>query len=241
MENFKKNATAAYTARNHKRLMTLMNNKNFGSIIPKKLLREILVPKFCETIVAYGKAPILVKRGVEVQCTPEPTNSRGDFTVKFVDRSTSNTIAELTCGVSIYSDDGKVYFSTRLSLGRTENRYSSKGNLRPTNNGPGYGTIIRAFVCAASKKLGAIGVNQSSAFLSKNNKAAALAGTLKQPVSAYIMNKLGFNKNLNRNGTNPLAPYSRVLYFKNITSGTWANLPTPALNSVMKNIFRNSA
>ena len=240
MENFKKNAMAAHTARNHTRLMTLMNNKTYGSIIPKKLLREILIPKFCETIVEYGKAPILQKRNVEVQCTPEPTNAGSDFKVKFIDRNTSTIIAELECGVSIYSSDGRTYFSTRISLGRTENRYSKTGNLRPVNNGPGYGTIIRAFVCAASKKLGAIGVNQSSAFLSNKNKAAALAGTLKQPVSAYIMNKLGFNKNLNRNSTKPLASHARVLYFKNVKTGSFANLPTPALNSVMRNIMRNT-
>jgi hypothetical protein len=237
MENFKKNAMTAYTSGNHVRLMTLMNNKTWGKIIPQKLLREILIPKFCETIVAYGEAPILQRRGVTVTCVPEPVNARGDFTVRFIDHNTSTTIAELMCGLSIKSDGARTYFSVKISLGRTENRYSSKGNLRPTNNGPGYGTIIRAFVCAAAKKLGAIGVDQSSAFLSVNNKSAALAGTLKQPVSAYIMNKLGFNKNLERNGVNPLAPHSRVLLFKNV-KGNWTNRPTPELNAVMNTILR---
>jgi len=238
MENFRKNVKAAYNAKNVSRLMALMNNKNHGEIVPNRMLRALLIPKFCELIESYGKAPILQRRNVEVRCIPEPANSNGDFTIKFIDRNTSDTIAELACGLSIYHDE-RVFFTTRISLGRTENRYSKTGNLRPANNGPGYGTIIRAFMCAASKKLGAAAVNQTSDFMSNKNKAAATAGTLKQPVSAYIMNKLGFNKNLNRNKNDPLAPHARVLYFKNLKSGNFSNIPTPALNAVMNDIMRS--
>jgi hypothetical protein len=238
MENFKKNLKTAYNTKNLGRMISLVNNKNYGSMVPSRMVRAVLVTKFCELIASYGKAPILQKRNVEVKCIPGSDNSKYDFIIKFIDRANGNTIAELNCAISMHSAD-KFFFTTKISLGRTENRYSKSGNLRPTNNGPGYGTIIRAFFCAASKKLGAVAVTQSSSFLTNQNKAAALAGTLKQPVSAYIMNKLGFNKNTNRNVNNPLNNHTRVLFFKNFKTGTFANLPTPALNSVMSNIMKN--
>ena len=238
MEDFKTKVNAAVKTNNHRALLNLMNNTTYGSRIPTSLFEDALLKKFHDLIMSYSQAPILVKRNVDVQFIPYSRSNQNSFAVKFINRINSELIAEVKCQVRIYVKPKipKSSFSIEISSGHTENKYSKSGNSRPANNSPGYGTIIRAFICAAAKKLGAIGVTQTSAYMSNKNKAAALAGTLKQPVSAYIMNKLGFNKNTNRNNSNTLAPHSRQLLFKNV-KGDWSNIPTPSLNAVMNGIL----
>jgi hypothetical protein len=51
-----------------------------------------------------------------------------------------------------------------------------------------YGTIIRAVIVMEAKKSGFSNVTQISSYLQNTNKTA------KRPPSAYIMNKLGFEK-----------------------------------------------
>lgn len=239
MENLRAKVNASIQSNNHRMLINLMNGPN-KELIPNRILNSMLIKKFCNLIESYGKADILVRRNVEVRCTRAPTNSNASFIVEFINRDNSDLIARVNCGLYIERKP-KTFFYTRILLGRTENRYSKTGNLRPVNNGPGYGTIIRAFICAASKKLGALATTQTSAFLNQKNKQAAIAGTLNQPVSAYIMNKLGFSKNTNRNLTDPLAPHERKLFYKNMKVNNWPNLPTPELNSVMNSIITNGS
>jgi len=242
MENYRLRINEAVKSHNHRALLSLMNNSMYSSrILPTRLFLNVLMKNFHDVIISYSRAPILVKRNVSVHFTTLSNSNSNDFLVKLIDNNNSEVIAEVECRVMVMSKPRAPAscFSINISAGHTKNQYSKTGNRRPVNNGPGYGTIIRAFICAASKKLGALGVTQMSAFITNRNKAAALSGALKQPVSGYIMNKLGFSKNTNRNTSNRIAPHTRQLLFKNV-SGDWSNVPTPALNSVMNDIFRNS-
>ncbi len=114
----------------------------------------------------------------------------------------------------------------------------------------GYGTIIRALVCKAAKNIGLVSVEQMSSALERNNanmakKVANAYNKLRnpgpnnniaslkkivewRPPSAYIMNKLGFNKTQMNVGYNSYSEY-RTLKL--------GNLPTPKLNAVVQSIL----
>jgi hypothetical protein len=142
-----------------------------------------------------------------------------------------------------------VIFNNELELleGRTREMYRRRG----------YGTIIRALVCKAAKDLGFKQIRQISAALTKKNvensvKSMEARRKLKtagpnnnnenlkkaaawRPVSAYIMNKLGFQINNNVNSNNvKVYTENRTLNLKN---KNLRNLPTPKLNAVVRGIL----
>ena len=234
----------AIKTRNHRTLLNLAHKVETQGLghVQTSVLDAVYVDKMCELINSYGTASILKKRNVAVECSRYKKHS-DQFAVMFKDNNRNSAIiAGMICRVTVTVMPPM--FIVELLSGETTNNYSKTGKLRPANNGPGYGTIIRAFVCAAAKKLGAIGVKQTSAYVREANKQAAREGRLAQPVSAYIMNKLGFTKNV-LNKSNPLSAQERILWFKksNLNTftppNTWPNVPTTALNSVMSNIFKN--
>jgi len=119
--------------------------------------------------------------------------------------------------------------------------------------GKGYGTILRALVCKAAKKIGLVRVEQLSGALTEKNRANAAKAmeahrklknvapnnnieNLKKaaswrPVSAYIMNKLGFEINKRENpNQGKVYTESRTLHLK--------NAPTPKLNALVNAILR---
>jgi hypothetical protein len=132
-----------------------------------------------------------------------------------------------------------------------------EGRTREMYRRRGYGTIIRTLACKAAKDLGFKQITQISAAVTKKNVENSLksmearrklknAGpnnnieNLKKaaawrPVSAYIMNKLGFQINNNVNSNNvKVYTENRTLNLKN---KNLRNLPTPKLNAVVRGIL----
>jgi hypothetical protein len=124
-----------------------------------------------------------------------------------------------------------------------------------SQRGKGYGTILRALVCKAAKNIGLARIEQLSGALTEENmvnsaKAMEARRKLKnagpnniqnlkkaaswRPVSAYIMNKLGFEINKRENSSQSKKYYSesRTLHLKNV--------PTPKLNAVVRGILNTT-
>jgi hypothetical protein len=123
-----------------------------------------------------------------------------------------------------------------------------------SQRGKGYGTILRALVCKAAKNIGLVRIEQLSSALTEENmansaKAMEARRKLKnagpnnnienlkkaaswRPVSAYIMNKLGFEINKRENSSQSKKYYSESRSL-NLKYG-----PTPKLNAVVNAILR---
>lgn len=144
--------------------------------------------------------------------------------------------------------------SLDLAYGWTEEGF--RRNITKPRSGPGYGTILRALVCKAAKDAGLLGVTQTASAVTNRDKVNAAAAVnarrkinagatnnnLKRkaawrPVSAYIMNRLGFNENKNR--WNHIYGYEeRLLWFKRPdANNVLRNSPTPKLNATINEIF----
>ena len=190
-------------------------------------IESLLNAKFTDTINAMSPS-LLQKKGIEIRVEPRTKNY--STTTHFVALvKNGKDIAGIDIGLRVSDRGGAVNKWVDLNFGWTLSNYSKNGPMRP-NSGPGYGTIIRALVLHAARKIGCMAAIQDSAIVSNENKNKFARGNLKRPVSAWIMNKLGFSVNsVNKEpGTNKIKSEHRTLRL---------NKNTPQLNAVIRNIL----
>jgi hypothetical protein len=210
-----------------------VNNMGGGTTVIVNSIERIMNDKF--TSAVNDMSPILFeKRGIEIRATTKPqNNNRKSFSTHFIALvKNDKNIAGMDAGIKVSVQEGKMNSWVELNSGWTHRNYSKTGPLRPTN-GPGYGTIIRALIVNAAKKIGCMGAMQNSAIVSNENKNKFANGRISRPVSAHIMNKLGFNtKSVEKEpGTNRIKSEHRFLRL---------NTNTPKLNAVVRNILAAS-
>lgn len=115
----------------------------------------------------------------------------------------NTSVARQTC----YLDGPEVY----LESGRTNINYRRRG----------FGTQIRAIILWCAKRAGYTTAFQTSMFMTNSNKSR------NRPPSAYIMNKLGFNKSSNMNENNKTTELRSMNLNRNI----------PGVNAVILQIM----
>jgi len=109
---------------------------------------------------------------------------------------------------SCYLDGPEIY----LESGRTNINYRRQG----------FGTQIRAIILWCAKRAGYKTAFQTSMFLTNSNRSR------NRPPSAYIMNRLGFNKLNSQNENNTTTEYRSMNLNRNI----------PGVNGVIRQIMR---
>lgn len=217
-------------------------------------------------------APLFRARGVHI--TASVTNNNGE---REIIAALTDANGEKIAWMEIYvykgvTEDGKPWKSVSFEEGWT--RANLRRNLtkpKNKNRDMGYGTILRAVLAKAAKDAGFIGIEQTSAALTNENKIksnAALAARKRlknspptnakelnnltkiamwRPVSAYIMNKLGFEGGYGGDSKallNKLVTTgeSRKLWFTRMVPGRYnkyvfVNNPTPKLNAVVNAVL----
>jgi len=163
-------------------------------------------------------APLFRARGIHITAEAvNNTNNRERELIAALTDANGERIAWMEIYIYQGTENGKIWKSISFEEGWT------RANLRRNLNKPknknrdmGYGTILRAVIAKAAKDAGFVGIEQTSAALTNENKTksnAALAARKRlknspptnakelnnltkvamwRPVSSYIMNKLGF-------------------------------------------------
>lgn len=209
------------------RFSTKVNNAGGRTSAIDKLIETIINNRFINEINSISPM-LLAKRRVEIRSALK-NNNLSSHVIELV--KDGKVIAAMETGIQISIRGGQMSALIKLKSGWTLPNYSKNGPMRPAN-GHGYGTILRAIIVHAAKKLKFLGATQNSVLVSKENHNKFNKGIIKRPASAWIMNKLGFNiENVNIiPGTNKVKAEHRVLRLKNAT---------PKLNAVIRNIFGN--
>jgi hypothetical protein len=209
------------------RLVTKVKNMGGRTSGITNAIQNIINDNFTTAINEMSPS-LSKKRGIEIHAEPKPQN--GAYSTHFIALvKNGKNIAGMDAAIRVNMEEGKVIKWIELNSGWTLPNYSKNGPLRPTN-GYGYGTILRAILVYVAKKFGCTAAIQDAAIVSKENKNKFARGNIKRPVSAWIMNKLGFNvESVNKEpGTNRIKSEHRILRL---------NRNTPKLNAVVRNIL----
>jgi hypothetical protein len=189
-------------------------------------IRAIINKKFTQAV--NDISPILMaKQGLEIHASSKPNNAYSTHFVSLV--KDGKQIAGMSCAVRVHLEGNLLNNELELASGWTLPNYSKNGPLRPSS-GPGYGTILRAILVYVAKKLKFRASIQDSSIVSKENKNKFEQGIIKRPVSAWVMNKIGFNIESQNKvpGTNKIKSEHRVLVL---------NRRTPKLNAIIRNVL----
>ena len=216
---------------NYKSILQLIKNHGEDTQPMKRVVVRIINNQFTNEI--NGMALRLYgARGVMIRAKQDGV---GVYDISIV--KDGETIAGIIVSLEVgwlKRTPGAIVITLNLESGSTLPNYSKTGPMRPAS-GPGYGTILRALIVHAAKKLGYNKVLQTSAYVTNENNLKFIKGEITRPVSAWIMNKLGFNINkvIKEPGTNKIKYEERVLILKNRN--------TPKLNAVVREIFNKNA
>ena len=199
-------------------------------------------------------APLFRVRGLHISATAK----NGGVSAELKDAT-----GERIAWMSMDTYEGNGYKSLSFEEGYTRSNLRTDPN-KSKNKDLGYGTILRAVLAKAAKDAGFIGIEQRSKPITPENRAKgwnALNARAKlkksppnnskqrnnllktatwRPVSAYIMNKLGFEGGRTKNNMlNELyvVGENRKLFFKKPTNSGFVNQPTPKLNAVVNAVF----
>lgn len=198
--------------------------------VTNRVIEELRNERFALAINAVS--PLLEQtRGVAIVAISKARNNNSrtsPIVVSLVKNGTK--IAEMEADAyTAENNNGVAHRILELESGWTLANYSKTGPMRPVN-GPGYGTILRALIVAVAKKEGFSLARQESAIVSQENKQKFANGKINRPVSAWIMNKLGFGINSvsKLEGTNRITGESRSLNLRKAT---------PKLDAVVREIL----
>ena len=230
IKNHGKNAPPTARAANRLLHKNLIQKHAEISRRMKRAASRLIHKQFTSTINEMSPR-LLAARGVEIRAGRK--NASGTIhEIELV--KDGKFIAGLEVSIEIAWVKYTPYVTINLESGYTVSNYSKTGPLRPVN-GPGYGTMLRALVVDAAKKLGYAHAYQGSAIVSNENNVKFTRGEITRPVSAWIMNKLGFNINrvFREPGETKIHSENRSLALKNRN--------TPKLNAVVREIFNKNA